>query len=70
MHAVTILQDCFGETDQLIDAHMESLLELPKPSNNACSLRSFHCAVESHTHVLSSLGKPGGIYEDMLLIVV
>ena len=38
VHAVIILQGRFGETDQLIDAHMQSLLELPKPSNNGHSL--------------------------------
>jgi len=70
VHAVTILQDRFGEIDQLIDAHMQSLLELLKPNNNVRSLRTFHDAVESHTRVLSSLGKPGGAYGDMLLTVV
>ena len=70
LHAVTVLQDRFGQTDQLIDAHMQCLLDLPKPSNNVCSLRSFHDAVESHTCGLSSLGKPGDTYGDMLVTVI
>jgi len=43
----------FCQVDHLIDAHMQALLDLPKPSNSLCSLRSFHDA----TRGLPSLGK-------------
>ena len=62
LHAVAISQDRFGQTDQLIDAHMQALLELPKPTNSLHSLHSFHDTVESHTRGLSSLGKSGETY--------
>jgi len=70
LHAVTILQDCFGQTGHLIDAHMQALLELPKLSNSLRSLHSFHDAVKSHTHGLSSLGKSEHAYGDLLVAVI
>ena len=62
LHAVAILQHHFGQTDQLFDAHMQALLESPKPTNSLHSLCSFHDTVESHTRDLSSLGKSGETY--------
>jgi len=70
LHAIAILQDRFGQTDILIDAHMLALLELPKPNNSLHSLRSFHDTVKSHTHGLSSLGKSAETYGDLLVTVI
>ena len=57
LHAVTILQDRFGQTHKLVAAHMRALLEIPAPSNALNSLRMFHDTIESHSRGLSSLGK-------------
>ena len=46
---------------------MQALLELPKPNNSLCS---FHDAVESHAHGLSSLGKSVETYGDLLVTVI
>ena len=71
LHALTILQDCFGhQTDHLINAYMQALLELPKRSNSLRSLHSFHHAVESHTRGLSSLGKSEHTCGDLLVTVI
>ena len=70
LHAVAILQYHFGQTDHLIDAHIRALLELSKPSNSLCSLRSFHDAGESRTRDLSSLGKSEHTYGDLLVTVI
>jgi len=70
LHAVAILQDQFGQTNILIDAHMQALLELPKPNNSLHSLRSFHDAVESHICGLSSLGKSADTCGDLLVTII
>ena len=70
LHAVAILQERFGQTEQLIDTHMRALLELPRPTNSLHSLRNFHDTVESHTRGLSSLGKSGETYGDLLVTVI
>jgi len=68
--AVAILQDRFGQTDILIDAHMQALLQLPKANNSLHNLRSFHDAVESHIRGLSSLGKSVDTYGDLLVTII
>ena len=49
---------------------MQALLELPRPTNSLHSLRNFHDTVESHTRGLSSLGKSGETYGDLLVTVI
>ena len=70
LHAVTILQDRFGQTHQLVAAHMQALLEIPNPSNSLNSLRVFHDTIESHSRGLSSLGKSEETYGDLLIPII
>ena len=69
-HAVTILQDRFGQTHKLMAAHMQALLEVPNPTNTLISLRTFHDTFESHSHGLSSLGKSEQTYGDLLVPII
>ena len=69
-HAVTILQDRFGQTHKLIAAHMQALLEVPNPTNTLISLRTFHDTIESHSRGLSSLGKSEQTYGDLLVSII
>ena len=69
-HAVTILQDRFGQTHKLVAAHMQALLEIPNPTNTLTSLRMFHNTIESHSCGLSSLGKPEETYGDFLVPIM
>ena len=70
LHAVTILQDHFGQTHKLVAAHMQALLEVASPSNTLTSLRTFHDVINSHSRGLSSLGKSEDTYGDLLVPII
>ena len=70
LHAVNILHDRFGQTHKLVAAHMQSLLNIPKPSNTLNSLCTFHNTIESHSRGLFSLGKLEETYGDLLVPII
>ncbi|XP_065885751.1 serine-rich adhesin for platelets-like [Dysidea avara] len=70
LHAVTILQDRFGQTHKLVAAHMQALLEVASPSNTLTSLRTFHDVINSHSRGLSPLGKSEDTYGDLLVPII
>lgn len=70
LHAVTLLQDRFGQTHKLVAAHMQALLEVPNPTSTLCSLCTFYDTIESHSCGLSSLGKPEQSYGDLLVPII
>ena len=47
-HSVEILKERFGQTQKIVNAHMQSLLNLPTPRNTLTDLRAFYDSVESH----------------------
>ena len=55
--SVSLLESRFGKKQQIINAHMQALLDLPAPSNNATSLCQLYDTIESHILGLQSLGK-------------
>ena len=65
-HSVTLLEDRFGQPYKLVNAHMEALLNLGKPSNNLPSLQAFYDSLEKHMRALSSLGKSSESYGCLL----
>ena len=56
-HAVSLLRERFGQSHKIVNAHMQALLDIPKPVNSLSSLRLFHDSVESHIRGLDALGK-------------
>ena len=54
---MALLKDRYGKLHQIVNAHIQSLVELPKLSNKLESLRLFHDTIESHVRCLESLGK-------------
>ena len=68
--SVTLLQSRFGKKQRIINAHMQALLELPTPSNNAASLRQLYDTIESHIRGLQSLGKTKETFGDFLIPIV
>ncbi|XP_065896204.1 uncharacterized protein [Dysidea avara] len=70
LHAVTLLQNRFGQTHKLVSAHMQALLQVPNPTNTLSSLRTFHDTIESHSRGLSSLGKSEQSYGDLLVPII
>ena len=47
-HSVEILKERFGQTQKIVNAHMQSLLNLPNPRNTLKDLRPFYDSIESH----------------------
>ena len=69
-HSLALLKERFGQSHKIVNAHMQSLLALPNPSNNLLSLRSFYDSVENHIHGLSALGKSKDSYGALLVPIV
>ena len=69
-HSVALLKDRFGQPYELINAHMDALMNLPKPVNSLSSLQVFHDKLESHMRALQSLGKSSDTYSTMLTPMV
>jgi len=65
-HSVTLLKDRFGQTFKLVNAHMEALLNLGKPTNSLSSLQAFYDSIEKHMRALLSLGKSSDSYGSLL----
>ena len=65
--SVSLLESRFGKKQRIINAHMQALLDLPAPSNNATSLRQLYDAIESHIRGLQSLGKSKDTFGDFLI---
>jgi len=53
--SVTLLKDRYGQSQCIISAHVQALLDLPKPLNKL--LRRFCDTIETHVCCLQSLGK-------------
>ena len=53
-HSLALLKERFGQSHKIVNAHMQSLLALPSPSNNLSSLCSFYDSVENHIRGLSA----------------
>ena len=41
-HLIDLLRDRFGQPHKLVAAHMQALLEIPKPTSTLTSLHVFH----------------------------
>ncbi|XP_077868420.1 uncharacterized protein LOC144359010, partial [Saccoglossus kowalevskii] len=56
--AYALLEKRYGDTQLIVQAHMESLWSHPVPSYNATSLKDFHDSLETTVRSLRALGKP------------
>ncbi|XP_063419195.1 uncharacterized protein LOC134702016 [Mytilus trossulus] len=68
--AVNLLRDRFGQPSKLIHAYMKALMNLPAPTNDAFSLRSYGDRLESYVRGLKSLGQTPEMYGSLLVPVV
>ena len=55
LHSVEIFKDRFGQTQKIVNAHMQSLLNLPTPRNTLTDFRAFYGSIASHIQGLSPL---------------
>ena len=69
-HAVDLLKGCYGQPGKLIRAHIQALLDTPKPVNKLTSLLSFHDTIEGHIRCLESLGKSSDSLETLLVPIM
>ena len=65
--AVDLLKTRFGESQKIINSHMQALLNLPNPSNDLTSLQQFYDSMETHVRGLVALGKSQESYGDLLV---
>ena len=70
MKAVELLQKRFGQQDKIADALMQSLIQLPSPSNDATCLQTFSDRLETSIRGLESLGQSEETYGDLLVPIV
>ena len=67
MHSIDLLKDRFGQSYKISDAHLDALLNLPKPFNNLASLQAFHDTIERHMRSLFALGQSSESYAILLI---
>lgn len=66
-HFIEILKERFGQTQKVVNAHMQALLNLPMPINTMADLRVFYDSIESHIKGLSSMGITPESYGALLI---
>ena len=68
--AIILLKERFGQSYKIVNAHMQALLNIPKPSTNLISLRQFYDTIENHIRGLSALGKSEESFGSLLTPVI
>ena len=68
--AIKILEERFGQTHRITNAHMQALLDLPNPTESAISLRMFYDRLENHVRIPEALGKTQDTYGDLLVPII
>ena len=69
LHSVEILKERFGQSQTIVNAHMQALMNLPPPKNTVTELRAFYDSIEGHIRSLLSLGTTPELYGAMLIPV-
>ena len=69
LHSVEILKERFGQSQMIVNAHMQALMNLPPPKNTVTELRTFYDSIEGHIRSLLSLGTTPESYGAMLIPV-
>ena len=68
--AVDLLKERFGQPHKVIHAYMKALMDLPAPTNELSSLRSYSDKLEAYVRGLDSLGQTQSMYGALLVPVV
>ena len=68
--SISLLKIRFGKQQQIVNAHMQALLDLQAPTNIAVSLRELLDTIENHIRGLVSLRKQKESFGDFLIPVV
>ncbi|XP_060570545.1 uncharacterized protein LOC132728870 [Ruditapes philippinarum] len=70
LKAVSLLRERFGQPQKIIHRYMQSLLELPRPSNNVVSLQCFYDKMETFIRGLESLWQSQESYGSLLIPII
>ena len=70
IHAMELLEERFGQEHQIVNAYMQSLLELPRPTSTILSLRTFQEKMESYIRGLQSMGQGQDSFGNLLVPVI
>ena len=68
--ATELLKERFGQKKVLINAHMESLINIPSPTNNTTNLREFYDTCESNIRGLEALDVKADSYGNLLIPIL
>ena len=68
--AIALLNERFGQSYKIVNAHMQALLNIPTPTNSLTSIRQFHDTIENRMRGLSALGKSEETYGDLLIPII
>ena len=68
--SIELLQERFGQSHRIINAHMEAMLNLPNPTTQLVSLQHFYDTLETHIRGLEALGKSHESYGGILVPII
>ncbi|VDI51319.1 Hypothetical predicted protein [Mytilus galloprovincialis] len=69
-HAIILLKERYGQTQTIINAYMQNLLELTHPSLTPQSIRAFYDKMESCIRGLESLGQSQDTFGSLLVPII
>ncbi|XP_052087852.1 uncharacterized protein LOC127724889 [Mytilus californianus] len=69
-HAIILLKERYGQTQTIINAYMQNLLELTHPSLTPHSIRAFYDKMESCIRGLESLGQSQDTFGSLLVPII
>ena len=65
-----LLKEHFGQKQVLINTHMESIINIPLPTNNTTNLREFYHTCESNIRGLEALDVNADSYGNLLIPIL
>ncbi len=69
-HSIDLLTERFGQQQKIVNAHMQCLLDLPKPDTGLTSLQLFYDTIENHIRGLAALGQSQESYGSLLIPII
>jgi len=68
--ATTIMSRLLNFLRNVLDSHMQALLDISSPTNQLTSLQLFYDTMENHVRGLKSLGRSHETYGDLLVPII
>ncbi len=69
-HSIDLLTERFGQQQNIVNAHMQCLPDLPKPDTGVTSLQLFYDTIENHIRGLAALGQSQESYGSLLIPII